>query len=123
MYFNLVHKIKKLLFDLKKPTLFQLTDREFEVSQLRSTVEDYEKLLNESESKYKCEIAKLKNKNQELQFSLEEIHKERNNGTPKLNMPSTSQTTSYNGDLLSEVGSLVSGFIFKIKYVIKLILN
>lgn len=86
----------------------QLSDKTFEVSQLQASIEDYQKHINEMDSKYKCEIAKLKNKNQELQFALEETQKERLNSTPnKIHMPSSSQPTSCNGDFLSEGGSLI----------------
>ncbi|KAJ0173793.1 hypothetical protein K1T71_010942 [Dendrolimus kikuchii] len=86
----------------------QLSDKIFEISQLKASLEDYQRHISESESKYKCEIAKLKNKNQELQFTLEEAQKERLGGTPnKANLPSSSQATSCNGDFLSEGGSLI----------------
>ncbi|CAB3246328.1 unnamed protein product [Arctia plantaginis] len=86
----------------------QLSDKVFEVSQLRATLEDYQKHINECDSKYKCEIAKLKNKNQELQLTLEEVQKERLGGTPnKAHLPGSSQAASCNGDFLSEGGSLV----------------
>lgn len=86
----------------------QLSDRTFEVSQLKSSLEDYLKHINESDSKYKCEIAKLKNKNQELQFALEEAHRDRLGGTPnKVQVASSSQPHSCNGDFLSEGGSLI----------------
>ncbi|XP_047536815.1 protein phosphatase 1 regulatory subunit 21 [Vanessa atalanta] len=83
----------------------QLSDKTFEVSQLQASIEDYQKHINESESKYKCEIAKLKNKNQELQFALEEAQKDKLGVIAK---PQTSsQAASCNGDFLSEGGSLV----------------
>ncbi|CAG9105932.1 unnamed protein product [Plutella xylostella] len=85
----------------------QLSDKVFEVSQLRASLEDYEKSLSESECKYKSEIARLKNKNHELQFTLEETQRERPGGTPKLNVPVNSQAASCNGDFLSEGGSLI----------------
>ncbi|XP_026734573.1 protein phosphatase 1 regulatory subunit 21 [Trichoplusia ni] len=86
----------------------QLSDKVFEVSQLRASLEDYQRHINESDSKYKCEIAKLKNKNQELQYSLEEAQKERLGGTPnKIQLATSSQAASCNGDFLSEGGSLV----------------
>ncbi|CAG9789099.1 unnamed protein product [Diatraea saccharalis] len=85
----------------------QLSDKTFEVSQLKASLEDYQKHINESDSKYKCEIAKLKNKNQELQFALEEVQKEKLGGTPKIQVVSSSQPHSCNGDFLSEGGSLV----------------
>lgn len=80
------------------------------MSQLKASLEDYQRLINESDSKYKCEIAKLRNKNQELQFTLEETQKERLGGTPNKihNIPPNSQAASCNGDFLSEGGSLVS---------------
>ncbi|XP_072930135.1 uncharacterized protein [Epargyreus clarus] len=81
----------------------QLSDKTFEVSQLQASIEDYQRHLNESESKYKCEIAKLRNKNQELQFSLEEAQKL--GGTPNKALVGSSQPTSCNGDFFSEVGS------------------
>lgn len=80
----------------------QLSDKTFEVSQLQASIEDYKKHISESESKYKCEIAKLKNKNQELQFSLEDAQKL---GAPKPH--TSSQAASCNGDFFSEAGSLV----------------
>ncbi|CAH0690000.1 unnamed protein product [Spodoptera exigua] len=86
----------------------QLSDKVFEVSQLRASLEDYQRLISESDNKYKCEIAKLKNKNQELQYSLEEAQRERIGGTPnKIHLATSSQTASCNGDFLSEGGSLV----------------
>ncbi|KAM3958105.1 uncharacterized protein ACR2FA_007899 [Aphomia sociella] len=86
----------------------QLSDKTFEISQLKASLEDYQKHISESDSKYKCEIAKLKNKNQELQFTLEEAQKERLGGTPsKFHLPGNSQATSCNGDFLSEAGSLI----------------
>ncbi|KAI5632921.1 hypothetical protein NE865_14365 [Phthorimaea operculella] len=88
----------------------QLSDKTFQVSQLTASLEDYQRLISESDSKYKCEIAKLRNKNQELQFALEEAQKERLSGTPSKahHLPSNSQAASCNGDFLSEGGSLVS---------------
>ncbi|XP_023953345.1 protein phosphatase 1 regulatory subunit 21 [Bicyclus anynana] len=83
----------------------QLSDKTFEVSQLQATIDDYQRHINESDSKYKCDIAKLKNKNQELQFALEEAQKERLGTTPKAQ--TSSQAASCNGDFLSEAGSLV----------------
>ncbi|CAH2094322.1 unnamed protein product [Euphydryas editha] len=83
----------------------QLSDKTFEVSQLQASIDDYQKHISESESKYKCEIAKLKNKNQELQFALEETQKERLGVTNKPQVGS--QGASCNGDFLSEAGSLV----------------
>lgn len=78
------------------------------MSQLKASLEDYQRHISESDSKYKCEIAKLKNKNQELQFTLEEVQKDRLGGTPnKIHVASSSQPHSCNGDFLSEVGSLV----------------
>ncbi|CAH0400349.1 unnamed protein product [Chilo suppressalis] len=85
----------------------QLSDKTFEVSQLKASLEDYQKHINESDSKYKCEIAKLKNKNQELQFALEEAQKERLGGTPNKIQVVSSQPHSCNGDFLSEGGSLI----------------
>ncbi|KAJ2953115.1 hypothetical protein O0L34_g677 [Tuta absoluta] len=87
----------------------QLSDKTFEVSQLTASLEDYQRLISESDSKYKCEIAKLRNKNQELQFALEEAQKERLGGTPSKahHLPSNSQAASCNGDFLSEGGSLI----------------
>lgn len=86
----------------------QLSDKLFEVSQLRASLEDYQRHISESDSKYKCEIAKLKNKNQELQYSLEEAQRERIGGTPsKIHLATSSQAASCNGDFLSEGGSLV----------------
>lgn len=86
----------------------QISDKAFEISQLRASLEDYQKHMSENDSKYKCEIAKLKNKNQELQYALEEAQKERLGGTPnKAQLPSGSQATSCNGDFLSEGGSLI----------------
>lgn len=86
----------------------QLSDKVFEVSQLRASLEDYQRHISESDSKYKCEIAKLKNKNQELQYSLEEAQRERIGGTPsKIHLATSSQAASCNGDFLSEGGSLV----------------
>ncbi|XP_049878062.1 protein phosphatase 1 regulatory subunit 21 [Pectinophora gossypiella] len=86
----------------------QLSDKTFEVSQLKASLEDYQRLISESDSKFKCEIAKLRNKNQELQFALEEAQKERLSGTPnKHHAPSSSQAASCNGDFLSEGGSLI----------------
>ncbi|GBP74299.1 Protein phosphatase 1 regulatory subunit 21 [Eumeta japonica] len=77
-------------------------------SQLKLSLEDYQKIINENENKYKCEIARLKNKNQELQFALEEAAKERNSSTPnKMQLPSGNQLASCNGDFFSEGGSLV----------------
>ncbi|CAH0728104.1 unnamed protein product, partial [Brenthis ino] len=80
----------------------QLSDKTFEVSQLQASVEDYQRHICESESKYKCEIAKLKNKNQELHFALEEAQKL---GVSKPH--ASSQAASCNGDFISEAGSLV----------------
>lgn len=86
----------------------QLSDKIFEVSQLRASLEDYQRHISDCDSKYKCEIAKLKNKNQELQLALEDVQKERLGGTPnKMHLPSGSQAASCNGDFLSEAGSLV----------------
>ncbi|XP_060805261.1 protein phosphatase 1 regulatory subunit 21 [Amyelois transitella] len=85
----------------------QLSDRTFEVSQLKATLEDYQRHINESDSKFKCEIAKLRNKNQELQFALEEAQKDRLGGTPSKVHVSASQPPSCNGDFLSEAGSLM----------------
>ncbi|KAJ8713848.1 hypothetical protein PYW08_007468 [Mythimna loreyi] len=86
----------------------QLSDKVFEVSQLRASLEDYQRLISESDSKYKCEVAKLKNKNQELQYALEEAQRERIGGTPsKIHLATSSQAASCNGDFLSEGGSLV----------------
>ncbi|XP_063831528.1 protein phosphatase 1 regulatory subunit 21 [Ostrinia nubilalis] len=86
----------------------QLSDKTFEVSQLKASLEDYQRHISESDSKYKCEIAKLKNKNQELQFALEEAQKDRLGGTPsRLHAPSSSQPHSCNGDFISEGGSLI----------------
>ncbi|XP_075982755.1 uncharacterized protein LOC142980993 [Anticarsia gemmatalis] len=86
----------------------QLSDKKFEISQLKASLEDYQKHISDSDSKYKCEIAKLKNKNQELQLSLEEAQKEWLGGTPsKGHLASGSQAVSCNGDFLSEGGSLV----------------
>lgn len=84
------------------------------MSQLRATLEDYQKHISECDSKYKCEIAKLKNKNQELQLTLEEVQKERLGSTPnKGHLAGSSQAVSCNGDFLSEGGSLVRNiFIF-----------
>lgn len=76
------------------------------MAQLRASLEDYQKHYNESESRYKCEIAKLKNKNQEIQFTLEELQKDR--GHKGVAMGSQA---SCNGDFLSEAGSLVT-FLF-----------
>ncbi|KPJ01488.1 KLRAQ motif-containing protein 1 [Papilio xuthus] len=81
----------------------QLSDKTFEVAQLRASLEDYQKHFNESESRYKCEIAKLKNKNQEIQFTLEELQKDRSGNRA---VPTGSQA-SCNGDFLSEAGSLI----------------
>lgn len=89
---------------------YQLSDKTFEVSQLQASVDDYQRHISESESKYKCEIAKLKNKNQELQFALEEAQKERLGVTSKPQL--SSQAASCNGDFLSEAGSLVSFLLF-----------
>ncbi|CAH2045925.1 unnamed protein product, partial [Iphiclides podalirius] len=86
----------------------QLSDKTFEVAQLRASLEDYQKHLNESESKYKCEIAKLKNKNQEIQFALEEAQKDRLGSNLNKGLAGTSsQAASCNGDFLSEGGSLI----------------
>ncbi|PZC71828.1 hypothetical protein B5X24_HaOG212403 [Helicoverpa armigera] len=86
----------------------QLSDKIFEISQLRASLDDYQRHISESDSKYKCEIAKLKNKNQELQYSLEEAQRERIGGTPsKIHLAASSQAASCNGDFLSEGGSLV----------------
>lgn len=85
----------------------QLADKHFEISQLKASLEDYQRHISESDSKYKCEIAKLKNRNQELQLALEGAQKEKLDGTPnRVNAPSSSQPTSCNGDFLSEAGSL-----------------
>lgn len=89
---------------------YQLSDKTFEVSQLQASIDDYQRHISESESKYKCEIAKLKNKNQELQFALEEAQKERLGVTSRPQL--SSQAASCNGDFLSEAGSLVSFFLF-----------
>ncbi|CAK1551008.1 unnamed protein product [Leptosia nina] len=80
----------------------QLSDKVFEISQLKATIEDCNRHMTESESRYKCEIAKLKNRNQELQFALEEAQKDR--GTLKVQVGSQ---VSCNGDFLSEGGSLI----------------
>ncbi|XP_053614081.1 protein phosphatase 1 regulatory subunit 21 [Plodia interpunctella] len=86
----------------------QLSDRTFEVSQLKATLEDYQRHISESDSKFKCEIAKLRNKNQELQYALEEAQKDRLVGTPsKPHVTCASQPPSCNGDFLSEGGSLI----------------
>ncbi|KAL0869343.1 hypothetical protein ABMA27_007598 [Loxostege sticticalis] len=86
----------------------QLSDKTFEVSQLKASLDDYQRHISESDSKYKCEIAKLKNKNQELQFALEEAQRDRLGGTPnKLHAASSSQPLSCNGDFISEGGSLI----------------
>ncbi|XP_038206843.1 protein phosphatase 1 regulatory subunit 21 isoform X1 [Zerene cesonia] len=82
----------------------QLSDKTFEVSQLQASIEDCNRHMSECESRYKCEIAKLKNKNQELQFALEEAQKERLGSTPKVQAGSHA---SCNGDFLSEGGSLI----------------
>lgn len=79
----------------------------FELSQLKAALEDYQRHMCESDSKFKCEVAKLKNKNQELQFALEEAQKERLGGTPNKHVASGS-VASCNGDFLSEAGSLVN---------------
>lgn len=84
-----------------------MSDRAFEISQLKASLEDYQKYISESDSKSKCEIAKLRNKNQELQLSLEEIQRERVSGTPSKALLG-SQAAICNGDFLSEGGSLVS---------------
>ncbi|XP_013147814.1 PREDICTED: protein phosphatase 1 regulatory subunit 21 isoform X2 [Papilio polytes] len=78
----------------------QLSDKTFEVAQLRASLEDYQKHYNESESRYKCEIAKLKNKIQEIQFTLEELQKDRGHKGV-----ATGSQASCNGDFLSEIGS------------------
>ncbi|CAK1583372.1 unnamed protein product [Parnassius mnemosyne] len=86
----------------------QLSDKTFEVAQLRASLEDYQRHINECESRYKCEIAKLKNKNQELQFTLEEFQKDRVGSTSNRGLAATSsQAASCNGDFLSEAGSLI----------------
>ncbi|CAG4931143.1 unnamed protein product [Parnassius apollo] len=86
----------------------QLSDKTFEVAQLRASLEDYQRHINECESRYKCEIAKLKNKNQELQFTLEESQKERVGSTSNRGLAApSSQAASCNGDFLSEAGSLI----------------
>lgn len=78
---------------------------------MRASLEDYQRHISESDSKYKCEIAKLKNKNQELQYALEEAQKDRLGGTPnKMHIATSSQAASCNGDFLSEAGSLVRVF-------------
>lgn len=78
------------------------------MSQLKASLEDYQKHLSESDSKYKCEIAKLRNKNHDLQLQLEDAQKERLGGTPnKAHHATSSQAASCNGDFLSEGGSLV----------------
>ncbi|XP_073950724.1 uncharacterized protein isoform X2 [Choristoneura fumiferana] len=82
----------------------ELSDKVFELSQLKAALEDYQRHMSESDSKFKCEVAKLKNKNQELQFALEEAQKERLGGTPNKHVPSGS-VASCNGDFLSEIGS------------------
>lgn len=93
---------------IKRKQSFQLSDKTFEVSQLKASLDDYQRHISESDSKYKCEIAKLKNKNQELQFALEEAQRDRLGGTPnKLHAASSSQPLSCNGDFISEGGSLV----------------
>ncbi|KOB69127.1 Uncharacterized protein OBRU01_17450 [Operophtera brumata] len=92
----------------------QLSDRSFEVSQLKASLEDYHKHISDSDSKYKCEIAKLRNRNQELQLALEEAQKERLSGTPsKAHLGS--QAASCNGDFLSEGGSLYKCEIAKLR--------
>ncbi|XP_061384645.1 protein phosphatase 1 regulatory subunit 21 [Danaus plexippus] len=82
----------------------QLSDKSFEVSQLQASLEDLQRHMSESDSRYKCEIAKLKNKNQELQFTLEEIQRER---AGNIHKTLNNQALSCNGDFLSEGGSLV----------------
>ncbi|CAG9565226.1 unnamed protein product [Danaus chrysippus] len=82
----------------------QLSDKSFEVSQLQASLEDLQRHTSESDSRYKCEIAKLKNKNQELQYALEEIQRER---AGNIHKTLNNQTLSCNGDFLSEGGSLV----------------
>ncbi|XP_063628128.1 protein phosphatase 1 regulatory subunit 21 [Cydia splendana] len=79
----------------------QLSDKVFELSQLKSALDDYQRHLSESDSRYKCEVAKLRHRNQELQFALEEA--QRASGTPNRQ---PSQPTC-NGDFLSEAGSLI----------------
>lgn len=88
------------------------------MSQLKASLEDYQRLINESDSKNKCEIAKLRNKNQELQFALEETQKERLGGTPNKihHIATNSQAASCNGDFLSEGGSLVSSIAYNRYY-------
>ncbi|XP_041969838.1 protein phosphatase 1 regulatory subunit 21 [Aricia agestis] len=83
----------------------QLSDKTFEISQLQATIDDYHRQICESDNKYKCEIAKLKNKNQELQFALEEAQKDRTGNISRTHL--CSQAASCNGDFLSEVGSLM----------------
>lgn len=79
---------------------------------MKASLEDYQRHISESDSKYKCEIAKLKNRNQELQLALEGAQKEKLDGTPnRVNAPSSSQPTSCNGDFLSEAGSLVNALV------------
>ncbi|CAF4798309.1 unnamed protein product [Pieris macdunnoughi] len=82
----------------------QLSDKTFEISQLKASIEDCNRHMSECESRYKCEIAKLKNKNQDLQFALEEARKEKLEGTAKVQAGSLA---SCNGDFLSEGGSLI----------------
>ncbi|XP_047994100.1 protein phosphatase 1 regulatory subunit 21 [Leguminivora glycinivorella] len=79
----------------------QLSDKVFELSQLKAALDDYQRHLNESDSRYKCEVAKLRHRNQELQLALEEA--QRASGTPN-KQPSQ---PSCNGDFLSEGGSLI----------------
>lgn len=81
---------------------------------MKASLEDYQKTLAENESKYKSEIARLKNRCHELQFAFEEAQKESLGGTPsRMLLPASSQAASCNGDFLSEGGSLVSKFLKK----------
>ncbi|XP_077299782.1 uncharacterized protein LOC143920713 [Arctopsyche grandis] len=87
-----------------------MADKDFELSQLKLRLSDAEKQLSETDTKYKCELQKLKNHNQELAASLETAlsSKEKTNlpvqGTPHRN---NQIPGSINGDFISDVGSLI----------------
>lgn len=91
----------------------QMADKDFELSQLKLRLSDAEKQLSETDTKYKCELQKLRNHNQELAASLETAlsSKEKTNlpiqGTPHRN---NQIPGSINGDFTSDVGSLVHQF-------------
>lgn len=100
--------------------LFQIADKDFQLSQLNLRLEDTEKQLSDIEAKYKCEILKLRTQNVDLSQSLENMtnNKDKNishgqsHGTP---FKYHNQPPSINGDFLSEAGSMVIYSIIQYK--------